>query len=352
MSTQFRKSAVVNEVAAPFSVQILQAGQSIAAPPNRTILESALAAGVDYPQGCRSGQCGACRSRLVRGRVEHLSHSEFALSTSDKALGFILPCRAFPRSDASVAWAEQDDGEPDLAVRRVRCRITRVEPLTHDISLICLEPTTGRPIEYRAGQYVRITADGLPARDYSMANAPGGSALEFHIRRIPGGAVSTQLTQALKVGGEVRVEGPHGHAYLRQRHAGPILAIGAGSGLAPVKAIVEASLARPVSSPVHLYFGARTARDLYLVDHFEGLAAAHPNFHYSAVVSDETTPGRWRGPVADVAAARLPDLDGWKVYLAGGPAMIASAAERILQQGARIEDIHADVFFTPDNGGA
>ena len=349
MSTQLGESAVVEEIAAPFSIQISPAGRSIAAPPNRTILESALAAGVDYPHGCRSGQCGACRSRLVSGLVEHLTHSEFALSASDKALGFILPCRALPRSDASVAWAEQEDGEPDLATRRVRCRVTRVEPLTHDISLIGLEPTTGRPLEYRAGQYVRITADGLPARDYSMANAPGGSALEFHIRRIPRGAVSTQLTQALKVGDEVRVEGPHGHAYLRQRHAGPILAIGAGSGLAPMKAIVEAALARPVSSPVHLYFGARTARDLYLVDHFEGLAAAHPNFHYSAVVSDEAVPGRGRGLVGDVAAARLPDLDGWKVYLAGGPAMIASAAERVLERGARIEDIHADVFFTPES---
>lgn len=352
MSMQLRESATVDEIAAPFSIQIPQAERAIAAPANRTILDSALAAGVDYPHGCRSGQCGACRSRLVSGQVEHLSHSDFALSTSDKALGFILPCRALPRSDASVAWTEQDDRALDLAVRRVRCRVSRVEPLTHDISLIGLEPATGRPLEYRAGQYARITADGLPARDYSMANGPGGSALEFHVRRIPGGAVSTQLTQALQVGDEVRVEGPHGHAYLRQRHAGPILAIGAGSGLAPMKAIVEAALARPVSSPVHLYFGARTARDLYLVDHFEGLAAARPAFHYSAVVSDETVPGRWRGLVADVAAARLPELDGWKVYLAGGPAMIASAAERILQRGARIEDIHADVFFTPGSGEA
>lgn len=352
MSMQLRESATVDETAAPFSVQIPQAGRSISAPANRTILDSALAAGVDYPHGCRSGQCGACRSRLVSGHVEHLSHSDFALSTSDKALGFILPCRALPRSDASVAWAELDDGEPHPAVRRVRCRVSRVEPLTHDISLVGLEPATGRPLEYRAGQYVRITADDLPARAYSMAQAPGGSALEFYIRRIPGGAVSTQLTQALKVGDEVRVEGPYGHAHLRHRHAGPILAIGAGSGLAPMKAIVEAALARPVSSPVHLYFGARTARDLYLVDHFEDLAAAHPAFHFSAVVSDETVPGRWRGLVGDVAAARLPELDGWKVYLAGGPAMIASAAERILERGARIEDIHADVFFTPGSGEA
>lgn len=351
MST-LRESAVAEGIAAAFSIHISQAGRSIAAPPDRTILDSALAAGVDYPHGCRSGQCGACRSRLVSGLVEHLTHSEFALSTSDQALGFILPCRAFPRSDASVAWAEQDGGEPGLAVRRVRCRVTRVERLTHDISLIGLEPTTGRPIEYRAGQYVRITADGLPARDYFMANVPGGASMEFHIRRIPGGAVSTQLTHALNVGDEVRVEGPHGHAHLRQRHTGPILAIGAGSGLAPMKAIVEAALARPVASVVHLYFGARTARDLYLVDHFEGLAAAHPNFHYSAVVSDETVPGRWRGLVGDVAAAGLPDLYGWKVYLAGGPAMIASAAERVLERGARTEDIHADVFFTPKSGGS
>lgn len=63
----------------------------------------------------------------------------------------------------------------------------------------------------------------------------------------------------------------------------------------------------------------------------------------------EPPPGKPGLRKRDVPAARLPDLDGWQVYLAGGPAMIASAAERLLERGARIEDIHADVFFTPES---
>ena len=50
--------------------------------------------------------------------------------------------------------------------------------------------------------------------------------------------------------------------------------------------------------------------------------------------------------------ADLPDLDGWKAYLAGPPAMVDAAAPLLLERGIRKDDIHADVFFTPERQAA
>ena len=66
-------------------VEIRQVGRRIAVPEGGTILEAALADGIAYPHGCRSGRCGSCKSRLVSGDVDLLDHSRFALSEEEKA---------------------------------------------------------------------------------------------------------------------------------------------------------------------------------------------------------------------------------------------------------------------------
>ena len=108
-----------------------------------------------------------------------------------------------------------------------------------------------------------------------MASLPKDPALEFHIRRVPGGAVSNFVGDKLQAGDDVRVEGPFGSSWLRDSHRGPILALAGGSGLAPIKSTVEQALASDMLQVIHLYFGVRDERDLYLEDHFERLAESH-----------------------------------------------------------------------------
>ena len=67
-----------------------------------TILEVALENNIDFPHGCRSGNCGACKSKLVSGDIEMSPYSEFALEEEDKNKGYILACRAVPWSDCEI----------------------------------------------------------------------------------------------------------------------------------------------------------------------------------------------------------------------------------------------------------
>jgi len=334
-------------------VEIRQAGRRIEVPEGGTILEAALADGIAYPHGCHSGRCGSCKSRLVSGEVDLLDHSRFALSEEEKAQGLILACRAIPRTDAIVAWLGSDEETASHPRRRLNCRVKAIKDATHDIKHIRLTIVGGDPLAFTAGQFARLTFPDAPTRDYSMASEPGERELEFHIRQVPGGAATQRIHALLKLGDPVLVEGPFGSSYLREQHAGPILCVVGGSGLAPIKGIVEAAIAHGMKQPIHVYFGARSDRDLYLVDHFEGLAQRHPNLTFTPVLSDAPLGARWRtGFVTDAIAKDLQDFDGWKAYVAGPPPMVEAAMQIVAERGLRREDLHADVFFTPGEASA
>src|SRR5258708_29118660 len=159
-----------------------------------------------------------------------------------------------------------------------------------------------------------------------MAHRTAEPLLEFHVRRMGSGSASAYVAERLRPGEDVIVEGPYGSSWLREKHAGPIVAVAGGSGLAPIKAIVETALSLGMRQPIHLYFGARDERDIYHEAHFRALAARHDNLRYTAVLSQPRRgTARRVGLVHEVVAADLADLDGAKAYLAGPPPMVEAA---------------------------
>lgn len=333
-------SVTAPQFAAPFDVEM-----------GETILDAALRAGLAYPHGCRSGNCGACKSELVDGEIEMSPHSEFALSAAERAGGLILACRAVPWSDCSVRILDSDETVAH-PLRKMLCRVVDVADLTHDIRRVRLAIEDGGPFTFTAGQYANLRFDDLPSRDYSMANTPDQPVLEFHIRLVPGGTVTPFVREQVKAGDAVGVEGPFGTSYLRDKHTGPILALAGGSGLAPIKSIVETALAGGKRQPIALYFGVRAERDLYCETELRALAAAHGNFRFVPVLSAPDGPtSRRTGFLADairtdLEAAGPAALDGAKAYLAGPPVMVESAVSALAELGVRRQDCHADAFYT------
>lgn len=328
-------------------VDIRQTRTSLEIQDGQTILDAALAAGIPYPHGCKSGRCGSCKSRLIEGEVELLKHSRFALTDQEKADGLILACCALPRADVAVAWLGSDD-DAVQAPRRLNGIVTHLDNLTHDIKLVRIMPADGGPLMFTAGQYAQVGFNGVPDRSYSMANGHGGDGLEFHIRRVPGGATSEHVHSALKTGDKTTIELPLGSSSLRQHHSGPILCIAGGSGLAPIKSIVETALAHGMKQPIHLYFGVRAERDLYLVEHFQALAERNANLTFAPVLSEAQSALYRSGFVTQAVAEDLSDLGGWKAYVAGPSPMVDAAMDMAFTRGLHKKDMHADVFFTPE----
>lgn len=158
------------EQSAGFQANLPQAGRAVPVEPAQTVLAAALASGVDYPHGCRSGRCGSCKSRLASGSVTMLAHTRFSLTEEEKAAGLILACRAVPQSDVTVIWSRGDAGVGH-PVRRLESLVTSVSSATHDIVKVLV--TLGdEPFSFSAGQYVKLTVGNRLVRDYSIASTP------------------------------------------------------------------------------------------------------------------------------------------------------------------------------------
>jgi len=329
-----------------FAVKIRQIAEPLNVGMGQTILAAAQSAGIPYPFGCQSGNCGACKSTLYAGEVELSPYSEFALTGAEREAGLILACRAVPWSDCEVAWLEQDEVAAH-ALRHMDCMVSTLADLTHDIKRLRLRVLRGGPYHFSAGQYATLTFPGLPPRDYSMANAHDNDILEFHVRAVDGGAVSRFVARDLKPGDLVKVDGPFGISFLRERHVGPIVALAGGSGLAPIRCIVEQALKHDAKGDVALYFGVREERDLYLMPEFAALTKRHPSFRFVPVLSQSSGPVKRRtGFLADVLKKDAPNLQNAKAYLAGPPAMVETCVTALEAMGLPRQDCHADAFYT------
>jgi len=250
------------------------------------------------------------------------------------------------QTDRAVTDPPSDADAPDFPVREATCRVTAVESVTHDTRIVRLRVEHGGPFEFAAGQYARVAFPGFDARDYSIASRPDDPELAFHIRNIGSGPsqfVATQLAEGDLVG----VRGPFGTTYLRASRPGPIVAVGGGSGLGQMAAIVEEALTRGHPAPVHLYFGARAERDVYLEARMARLADQHPRFRFVPVLSEPAGPtARRTGLVTDALLADAPDLSHAVGYLAGPPPMVEAATKVLSELGVAAGDIHADAFIS------
>ena len=312
-----------------------------------TVLECLLQAGVAFPHNCQSGNCGACKCELVAGDVLDLPYSEYALSAEERSRNLILACRTQVWDDCTIR--PLDAGEMVLHPSRVmRCRVVDVRELTHDIRGLTLEIVRGGPYGFSAGQHARLKfGPGIPERSYSMANVPDEPLLEFHVRLVPHGQASGYVFSNVRVGAELTVSGPLGNAYLRDNHEGPILAVAGGSGMAPIKSIIETALRRDPTRRIDCYFGVRDERDVYLEQRLLELTHRHPNLHLQIVLSQPSTgTTRRTGTVTEALTRDFTVLSGVKAYVAGPPAMVETVQRELTTKGLATRDIHADAFYS------
>jgi CDP-4-dehydro-6-deoxyglucose reductase len=323
-------------------------GQQFDVEPGNTILRAALDAGVNLPYGCRNGACGACKGRVVSGRLDRGPYMEGALSEAELAQGYALFCCARPLSDL-VLEARQAGALRDIPVKTLPARVQTLAQLAPDVMLIRLKLPASERLQYLAGQYVDILLKDGRRRSFSIANAPeSDECLELHVRRVPGGEFTGHVFTAMRERDILRLEGPHGDFFLREDAGKPAILIAGGTGFAPVKAMVEQALRQNSQRPMTLYWGARERAGLYLHELAAGWAAARLGFRYIPVLSEPSAADAWTGRTGLVHRAAmddLPDLSGHQVYACGAPAMIEAARRDLVGAcGLKNEDFFADSF--------
>ncbi|WP_102225919.1 2Fe-2S iron-sulfur cluster binding domain-containing protein [Acidimangrovimonas sediminis] len=293
------------------------------------LLDAALRNGVDLLHDCRAGHCGACVVEVLRG----------VTLGGESGPGNVKACQA--RIFSQIRIAAHDAPHPN----RRRATVDAVRTLVPGVVEVTLR--LRRPLAWRPGQFVKLQFRGHPPRSFSpTATLAGGEfasdRLVFHIKQVRDGRVTPRLGAEIGAGAPVTVEGPFGHAYLRDDRPGRIVALGSGTGFAPAWAIAAAALAADPQRHVVLGCGARRAAGFYMGPALR-LAARYPNVDLR-VCLEETPPGV-AGILGGTPADHLADLGPEDtVFAAGGPSMVARAEHLAGCAGARF---YADPF-APD----
>ncbi|WP_316191110.1 2Fe-2S iron-sulfur cluster-binding protein [Bradyrhizobium sp. SZCCHNS2096] len=317
-----------------------------------TVLDAAFRQGISLMHGCKEGQCGSCKSKLVDGDIELMKYSTFALPDYESENGHVLLCRTHAYSDVSFELLNYDEDllRRSIAVKTVHGRVAAITALTSDIRL--LEIDIDKPMKFWAGQYVDLTInDGRITRAFSMANAPGEDVrLRFIIKKYPNGAFSAQLDGGLGVGDVVIAKGPYGTCFRREERTGPMLLIGGGSGMSPLWSILADHIASGEQRPIRFFYGARTRADLFYLDELMAIGKQLEDFKFVPALSHAGPDDHWDGEtgfVHEVVARHLREerLAGTIDAYACGPTPMIDAVLPILQgNGVEPDHIYFDKF--------
>ena len=314
---------------------------------DESVLDAALRQGLALPYGCRNGACRSCKGSILEGQVEYPGGIPKSLTSLDVAQGFALLCTAHATTDLRIA-VEEIDSEQKIVVRNLPCRVARKHQLAHDVIGLELMLPASERLQYLPGQYVDVLLRDGRRRAFSLANAAReDDRLELQIRRVPGGSFSEYVFQHLKERALLRLRGPLGSFYLRKKDHRPIILMAGGTGFAPIKAIVEGALADGFPGKMHLYWGVRACRDLYMHELASTWAAEHEALEYTPVLSEPMPGDEWTGRtgfVHDALIADLADLSPFTVYVSGPPLMVTAGRENFIAHGLDPARFHSDSF--------
>jgi CDP-4-dehydro-6-deoxyglucose reductase, E3 len=205
---------------------------------------------------------------------------------------------------------------------------------------------TGPRIDFQPGQYVLVSDVGYERtpRSYSIANAPrSDGTVTLLVTRIPDGELSSWLHQ-IETGCQLLLSGPYGSFVADPDASDPVLYLAAGSGLAPVRALIEAGLARRRHPPMTLLFSARTPADLIDNEQLERWDADDPEFRYLRTLTRAAEPPP-TGRIPAILAGLLPRLERHRVYIAGDSGFVAACADAAHRHGAAPELLFSEEFF-------
>lgn len=227
--------------------------------------------------------------------------------------------------------------------------IRHIEALSAQVRRLVLQAQPPARARFAEGQFLSLMLADGSRRSYSYAGAcRDDGTFELHVRLHAGGRFSTLLTQGtLRPGSRLEAIGPFGECVWQPATAAdaPVLMLATGTGLAPLKALLEAQLPQP-GAPLWLYWGGVSEQDLYLHDQLRALARRAPRFHYVPVLSQPSAhwPGE-RGFVQEIAMRDHRDLRAGTVYACGAPVMVRSALQQLCtHSGLDPARFHADPF--------
>ena len=334
------------------------------------------------------GTCAQCIVRVTEGGGEILETERSHISNREAKEGYRLSCQVAVKQDMKI------EVPPEVfETKKWECTVRSNRNVATFIKELVLELPEGEQVDFKSGGYIQIecpphvvkykdfvieeefqedwdtydvwryvsTVDEEVVRAYSMANYPGEKGIiMLNVRvaspppRAPEGTPPGKMSSyifGLKEGDKVTISGPYGEFFIKDTDS-EMLYIGGGAGMAPLRShIFELFKNRKTDRKVSYWYGGRSSRELFYIDHFRGIEKDFPNFKFNIALSEPKPEDNWDGYVGFIHQVVLdnylkdhPAPEDIEYYLCGPPMMNSAVFKMLDDLGVEPENIAFDDF--------
>ncbi|WNC67593.1 NADH:ubiquinone reductase (Na(+)-transporting) subunit F [Thalassotalea nanhaiensis] len=344
--------------------------------------------GIFVPSACGGGgTCGQCRVDVHSGGGDILPTEEGHITKREAKAGCRLACQVAVKQDMEIELEDEIFG-----VQQWECEVISNDNKATFIKELKLQIPNGESVPFRAGGYIQIEAPAHHVkysdfdideqyrgdwnhfgffdveskveedtlRAYSMANYPeeeGIIMLNVRIAtpppgrlHLPAGKMSSYIF-SLKAGDKVTISGPFGEFFAKDTD-NEMVFIGGGAGMAPMRSHIFDQLKRLKSKrKMSFWYGARSKREMFYEDDYNGLAADNDNFDWHVALSDPQPEDNWDGMTGFIHNVLYENYlkdheapEDCEYYMCGPPMMNAAVVGMLKDLGVEDENILLDDF--------
>lgn len=333
------------------------------------------------------GTCAQCKVVVKEGGGDILPTEKAHINPKQAAAGERLSCQVTCKQDMKIELPEEV-----FDTKKWECTVRSNDGKATFIKELCIELPEGENVDFRAGGYIQIEAPSYDfsfsefdieeeyrgdwdrhklweiqavnksdvVRAYSMANYPeekGIIVLNVRIAtppprmpNVPPGLMSSYIFN-LKKGDKVTISGPYGEFFAKETRAEMVF-IGGGAGMAPMRSHIFDQLKRlKATRKISFWYGARSSREMFYEDDFNGLAADNENFTWNIALSDPQPEDKWTGYTGFIHNVLYENYlknheapEDCEFYICGPPMMNAAVTKMLEDLGVENENILFDDF--------
>ena len=362
--------------------------KTLAATTGGTLLGTLAEHQIFIPSACGGqGTCGVCTVDVFEGGGAMLPTEKTHISRREAREGCRLSCQVKIKEDMKIGIPAEVFG-----VKKWQCKVRSNENVATFIKELVLELPEGEEVPFRAGGYIQIECpphvvnysdftvedeyhddwdrfkiwdlvskvDETVVRAYSMANYPeekGVIMLNVRVATpppremdLPPGQMSSYIFN-LKPGDDVTIAGPFGEFFAKETDAEMVF-VGGGAGMAPMRSHIFDQFRRiHTDRKVSFWYGARSYREAFYIDHFDRIAEENPNFTWHLALSDPLEEDNWDGYTGFIHQVLYdnylkdhPAPEDVEYYLCGPPLMLQACMKMLDDLGVEPENIAFDDF--------
>lgn len=371
----------------------LNGEKTIEANPGNSLLSTLAAQKIYLPSACGGkGSCGLCRCQVLEGGGSILPSEKGFFSYREQRENWRLGCQVKVKNDMQVKIPEEVFG-----VRKWECEVVSNHNVATFIKEFVVKLPEGENLNFRAGGYIQIDVPACTVnykdidvdeeyradwekmkmfdlvmknpepcfRAYSMANHPAeGNRIMLNVRiatppfdrqkgcfmNVNPGICSSYI-YSLKPGDKITISGPYGEFFVEQSQR-EMMFIGGGAGMAPMRSqIFDEFMTKHTTRKASFWYGGRSKKELFYMDHYEALAKEFPNFSFHVALSEPLPEDNWTGytgfihqVIFDNYLKDHPEPEEIEYYLCGPKPMTDAVLKMLDSLGVPPEMIHYDNF--------